>query len=80
LGLALLLIVLFLNAAVLRWFASQRGPAFAVAAAGLMLWYHFVSGVAVVFGSVGHWLRPRRAGVPADDPSHRRTHRLTPTK
>jgi hypothetical protein len=79
-GLALLLVVVFLNAPVLRWFAGQRGPAFALAAAGLMLWYHFVSGVAVVLGSMAHWLHPRRTGVPAGDPSHRRAHRLTPTK
>lgn len=60
LGLASLLLVVALNLPVLRWFARQRGLGFAVRAAPLLLWYHLVSGLAVVGGVAAHVLRPAR--------------------
>lgn len=57
----LLLVVVAMNHQVLTWFARMRGWAFAVGAAGLLLWYHFLSGVAVLVGGLGHLTRgPRR--------------------
>jgi hypothetical protein len=70
-GLAILVLVLVLNLPVLRWFARERGVGFALAAAPLMLWYHFISGLAVVFGTAAHLLRlgPRRPARPARAPA-----------
>lgn len=56
-GLATLGFVVLLNLPVLRWFAGQRGVGFALRAAPLMLWYHLVSGLAVVLGLGAHLLR-----------------------
>lgn len=57
LGLGVLLLVLLLNLPVLRWFAGEQGPGFALRVAPLLLWYHLVSGLAVVLGLGAHLLR-----------------------
>lgn len=63
-GLALLALVVLVNWATLQWFARLRGPRFAVGAAGFLIWYYFISGLAVIFGTLAHWrgrmLRPGR--------------------
>jgi GT2 family glycosyltransferase len=48
-GLALLAVVLW-NLPLLRWFARQRGPLFALAVIPMNLWYYVVSGLAVIAG------------------------------
>lgn len=65
-GVVLLAVVVLLNAPVLGWFGRVRGPGFAVGAAGLMLWYHVVSGISVVIGTLAHWLgrTPARPALP----------------
>ena len=79
-GVGLLVLTVLLNAGVLRWFAGQRGPGFAIAAAGLMLWYHLVSGLAVVLGTVAHAIQPRAEELPSDNGGARRTPPLTPAE
>ncbi|MCL4866864.1 MAG: glycosyltransferase family 2 protein [Gemmatimonadales bacterium] len=71
-ALALLALVVALNWAVLHWFVRLRGPLFAVGAAGFLVWYHFISGVAVVLGTLAHWRgrlgRPARQAAKPDSP------------
>jgi len=62
-GLTMLLFVVALNWPAVRWFTRLRGPGFAAAAAGCLVWYHFISGMAVVLGTSAHWLRKLR-GMP----------------
>lgn len=74
LGAGILLLALLLDLPVLRWFARERGFGFVLAAAPLMLWYHFISGLAVILGAGAHLLRlgPRRPARPARAPTSSR--------
>lgn len=60
-GIGILLGVVAWDLPAVRWFARLRGVPFAAAAAGLLLWYHFISGLAVVLGSAAFgWRQLRR--------------------
>lgn len=64
---ALWFLVVASNHPMIRWFARERGPLFALAVVPLNLWYYLVSGAAVAAGVMLHLLhgRPRVEPPPA---------------
>lgn len=74
-GIILLVVVVAWDLPALRWFARLRGWSFAACAAGLLLWYHFISGLSVVLGTLAYaWRQLRRS----QGTTTRLVRRLTP--